>query len=65
MISFSPLWCYLRLHRLSRIYLLRVISSPTLAKLGRNQNVDISTINKICAYLECQPGDIMIFIPDK
>lgn len=65
MISFSPLWSYLRRYGLNRTYLYRCVSGCTLAKLGKNENVDISTINKICECLECQPSDIMLWKSDK
>ena len=64
MIVYYPLWSYLRYYGMNRVRLLNCISSPTLAKLGKNENVDIETINKICAYLDCQPSDIMEFRPD-
>lgn len=35
------------------------ISSPTLAKLSKGDIVTTEIIDKICAALECQPGDIM------
>ena len=34
-------------------------------KLIKNSNVDVSTINKICKLLDCQPADIMEYIPDE
>lgn len=39
--------------------------SPTLiAKFQKNRNVNTDTINKICEYLQLQPGEIMEWIPD-
>ena len=40
------------------------LTSPVLAKLSKGTNVNIDTINKICAALNVQPGDIMEFFPD-
>ena len=40
------------------------ISSPTLAKLSKGQAVNSEIIERICAVLNCEPGDIMEFIPD-
>lgn len=34
-------------------------SSATISKLSKNENVSLDIIEKICVYLECQPGDIM------
>ena len=28
-------------------------------------HIDTRTIEKLCAYLNCQPGDIMEYIPEK
>lgn len=64
MIVYSKLWIYLRGRCLRKIDLLYVISSPTLAKLGKNEVVSIHTIDKICHYLDCQPGDIMSYVND-
>lgn len=64
MICYYPLWDYLKGRCMSRVSLLNCISSPTLAKLGKNEIVDISTIDKICSYLNCQPSDIMHWYPD-
>lgn len=41
------------------------ISSPTLAKLTKGENVTTDIIRKICDALQCQPGDIMENIPDE
>jgi len=38
------------------------ISSPTMAKLSKNQIIQTDIINRICQALECQPEDIMEYI---
>ena len=35
------------------------LSSSTIAKLGRNENVNTEIINKICNALDCDTSDIM------
>lgn len=35
------------------------ISSSSIAKLGRNDNVNTEIINKICNALDCDTSDIM------
>lgn len=42
--------------------LLVVISAPTLAKLSKGESVTTDVLCKICAFLNCQPGDIMEYI---
>jgi len=36
----------------------------SLLKSGKVKGVRFSTLEKICAALECQPGDILEFRPD-
>ncbi len=38
------------------------ISSGTMAKIGKNEYISLEVIDKICIYLNCQPGDIMEYI---
>lgn len=40
------------------------ISAPTIAKLRQDKIVQTDIIGKICKALECQPGDIMEYIPE-
>jgi len=41
------------------------ISTNTLAKLGKNENVSTAILAKICSALECNVEDIVEFIPEK
>jgi DNA-binding Xre family transcriptional regulator len=40
------------------------ISLPTLAKLSKGEPISGTTIEKLCKYFNCQPGDIMEYVPD-
>ena len=40
------------------------MGTSTLAKMSANENVSLDIIEKICNLLNCQPGDIMEYIPD-
>lgn len=42
---------------------LAAISSPTLAKLSKGETITTEVIDRICTALDCQPGDLMEFIP--
>lgn len=42
-----------------------IIPQGTLSLLKNNKSVTIDTINKLCAVLNCQPGDILDYIPDQ
>ena len=37
------------------------ISSATMAKMGKGDSVSIEVLQRICAYLDCNIGDIMSF----
>ena len=39
------------------------ISTRSLAKLGRNENVHMETLAKICVALDCGFNDILDFVP--
>ena len=59
MIKYYRLFDLLNRKGMKKTDLLKVISSPTLAKLSKGEVVKTDIIDKICLYLECQPGDIM------
>lgn len=40
------------------------IGGATLNKMRNNDNINTSTICKICDYFHCMPDEIMEFIPD-
>lgn len=42
-----------------------ILSSATVAKLSKHEYISGDAIAKICAYLECQPGDIMEYVADE
>lgn len=40
------------------------ISSASIAKLGKGENVNTEILLRICKVLECDISDIMEFVPD-
>lgn len=50
------------------IYRLRkdgIVGTATLDKMRKNEgNIDTRSIASLCAYLHCQPGDIMEYVED-
>jgi putative transcriptional regulator len=36
----------------------------SILKTGKAKAIRFSTLDAICAYLNCQPGDILEFVPD-
>lgn len=47
------------------LYDIADLTSPVLAKLSKGAPINSKTIDKICKGLNCQPGDIMEYIPDE
>jgi len=39
-------------------------SNLSLLKAGRVRGIRFETLNAICDYLDCQPGDILTYEPD-
>jgi putative transcriptional regulator len=35
------------------------VSLATIAKMGRNENVAMSVLDRICTYLDCQLDDVV------
>lgn len=40
------------------------MSSATIAKLGKNENINMKSLEKICEVLECDIKDVIEFIPE-
>ena len=36
----------------------------SILKTGKAKAIRFSTLEAICRVLECQPGDIMVYVPD-
>jgi Predicted transcriptional regulator len=66
-ISYKKLWKLLIDKDMKKkdLQTLSGISSATITKLGRNENVNTEVLQKICVALQCNISDIMELIPDK
>ena len=62
-IDYSQLWKLLIDRKLNKTQLkdLAHISTNAIAKLGRDENVSLDTLEKICKALDCKIEDIMDF----
>lgn len=40
------------------------ITSATLAKLSKNQNVSMEVLGRICKVLECDVGDVVEYVDE-
>ena len=65
MLNYTKLWLLLDKRGMKKTDLKQVISSATLAKLGKNEPISSTVIEKICGFLNCQPGDIMEYISEE
>lgn len=66
-VNYNPLW-HLLIEKGMKKKVLREltgISTNTMAKLGKNQDVSTSIIAKIYTALECNVEDVMEFVPEK
>lgn len=66
-ISYKKLWKLLIDRDLKKKDLQRIsgISSASISKLGKNENVNTKMIEKICIALDCDVSDIMEIVDDK
>ncbi len=66
-ISYKKLWKLLidRDMKKKDLQKLAGISSASITKLGKNENVNTDILQKICSALECDISDIMEMVPDK
>lgn len=39
-------------------------ANMSLLKQGKVKGVRFETLEKICAYLQCQPGELLVYEPD-
>ena len=37
----------------------------SLLKQGKIKGIRLATLEAICVYLDCQPGDLLVYIPDQ
>ncbi len=63
MISYKKLFLLMEEREISKERLKSAIgiSSATMAKLSKDEEVSLSTIQSICEYLDCQPGTILSY----
>lgn len=67
MMKYNKLFALLALRGMKKSDLvsLKVISSPTLAKLSKGESITTTVLCQLCKFLKCQPGDLMEYVPDE
>ena len=65
-VSYNNLWKTLIDKKMSKTDLRRAVgmSSGTLARLSKDESVGVSTLERICAVLQCKINDIVEVVPD-
>ncbi len=64
-INYKKLFALMEQRKVKKYHLRQQgIHAAVMDKLIKNKNVDISTIDKLCKLLDCQPGDILEYTPD-
>lgn len=65
--SYNRLWKLLIDKGINKQELKRIsgVSSASMAKLGKGQNVTTDVLLRICIALDCTVGDIMEIVPDE
>lgn len=53
--------------KVPKLHELSGVNKNTLYALykGESTRIDVSVINRICAALNCQPGDLIEYVPDE
>ena len=64
-VNYNKLWKMLIDRSMSKTLLIKAagISTNAMAKLGKNEDVRVEVLVKICAALNCTMDDIMELIP--
>ncbi len=66
-VNYNKLWAILKERGMMKTELTKAakISTNAMAKLGKNEDVRVEVLAKICTTLECKMDDILEIIPDK
>lgn len=43
----------------------KIFGEATIQKFRNNEEINFKNLNKICTLLNCQPGDILEYVPDE
>ena len=64
-VKYNKLFALLKEKGLNKHYLRKNgVHAAVVDKLINLGTIDTTTISKLCALLECQPGDIMEYVPE-
>ena len=66
-VNYDKLWVILNERGMMKTELVRAakISTNAMAKLGKNEDVRVEILAKICVALDCEMDDILDIIPNE
>ena len=66
-VNYNKLWKMLIDKEISKTELTHLagITTNTMAKLGKNEDVRVNTLEKLCTTLDCKLDDIVEFVPEE
>lgn len=66
-VTYRKLWTLLDKHNMTVAELRKIsgIAPNTMTKLRRDEPVMLPVLDKICATLECNYGEIMDYVPER
>ncbi len=65
-VSYQKLFNIMEKRELKKFWLRQNGINPKVVDaLWKNKNVNVSTIMDLCRLLNCQPGDILEYVPDE
>ena len=67
MISYAPLWKTMKDRNISTYTLITKynINPRTINNLKHNKSITLYTMERLCGILNCQPNDVVAFLPDE
>lgn len=65
--NYNKLWKMLIDKEISKTELTHLagITTNAMAKLGKNEDVRVNTLEKLCTTLDCKLDDIVEFVPEE
>ena len=64
-INYRKLWNLLQSRNLNKTFLRENGIHPTsIARMGKNEYVDMKILSRICELLDCDFSDILEYVPD-
>ena len=65
--SYNNLWKVLKDKNMTKEDLKKAtgMSSATIAKLGKNENINMGSLEKICEVLDCKVEDVIEYVREK